>query len=59
MLLVVDFLKISANSRTKAFLRLSWIYGLLFCYFDGKEGNKIQNWKYEHYYICAIALEWF
>ena len=36
MLLVLHFLKDFLNFTGS------------FCYFDGEEGNNIQNWKYEH-----------
>ena len=37
----------------KTFLNLRF----LFYYFNVEEGNKIQDSKYGHYYICAIALD--
>ena len=42
-------------------LKLSWDFIKSWALFsvDGEEGNNIQDWKYAHFYICAIALEWF
>ena len=57
MLLVLE-LKISANCSSQIFIRLHRFTGSL-CYFDGEEGKNIKDWKYEHYYVCAIALKWF
>ena len=47
MLLDYTFLKISSNFSTETFLD----FRALFCYFDCE--------VYEHYYICATALERF
>ena len=49
-----EFQQISALKLSYDFLKITGS----FCYFDDEEIDNIQDIKYEHYYRCAIVLEW-
>ena len=51
--------RLSQKCKSILVSKLDFLKFTVCCYFVGEEGNSIQDWKYEHYHVCAIALEWF